>query len=147
MNFPTLSLPPIDAKLKSEGTEAYIFDRIRKKFIQLTPEEWVRQHFIHLLIDQLGYPVGLFQVERGHTYFGSAKRSDILIFDTSGKSLLLVECKAPTVLINEKALNQVAAYNKTINARYVCLTNGMKHFIWEWKGDKYEQMRNFPVYG
>jgi hypothetical protein len=147
MKLPELKLPPIQTQIKSKGGETFIFDRIRKKLIVLTPEEWVRQHFIHLLIEHLNYPAGLFQVERGHSYFGSTKRSDILVLDTSGNSLLLVECKSTDVPINESALHQLATYNKTVQARYVCLTNGLKHFIWERKDNEYVQLSRFPVYG
>ena len=146
MNLPQLKLPEFDCKVKAEGDEKYIFDIIRKKYLLLTPEEWVRQHFIHLLINHLGYPPGLFQIERGHQYFGSAKRSDILILNTSGQPQLLVECKAASVNIDKAALTQIATYNKTIGANYVAISNGMTHFVWEYKGDGYEQLKNFPAY-
>lgn len=146
MDLPQLKLPSFDIKVKPEGDEQYIFDIVRKKYLLLTPEEWVRQHFIHLLINHLGYPAGLFQVERGHSYSGKAKRTDILILDTSGNPLLLVECKASTVSINTAALNQIATYNKTLNARHVAITNGLTHFVWEYKGDSYNQLKDFPSY-
>jgi hypothetical protein len=146
MKFPKLALPEFDARIKSEQEDTFIFDIIRKKYIVLTPEEWVRQHFIHLLIHRLGYPQGLFQVERGHQYFGSAKRSDILILNTTGEAQLLVECKAPNVPLNQSTLTQIAAYNKSLKANYVAISNGLSHFVWEYKGDEYVQLKDFPPY-
>jgi len=143
-----LNLPPSDFKLKSEEGNQFIFDIVRKKYLVLTPEEWVRQHFIHLMVNHLAYPKSLIKVETGLAYFKSAKRSDIMLCDREGGNFLLVECKAADVKIDRKALNQVSVYNKELKARYVALTNGMVHFIWEYRSDenKYYQLKEFPKF-
>jgi len=142
------NLPPSDFKLKSEEGNQFIFDIVRKKYLVLTPEEWVRQHFIHLMVNHLAYPKSLIKVETGLAYFKSAKRSDIMLCDREGGNFLLVECKAADVKIDRKALNQVSVYNKELKARYVALTNGMVHFIWEYRSDenKYYQLKEFPKF-
>lgn len=122
-----LNLPSYDHKIKQEGGKVFIFDEIRKKYIVLTPEEWVRQHFIQYMITKLGYPRGLIKVEGGVKYNGLNKRSDLVAFDRDSEPLLLVECKAPEVYLNQSTFEQAAMYNRTIGARFVVLTNGIEH--------------------
>ncbi len=126
-----LNLPDIKATLKKEEGKVWIFDMIRKKYIILTPEEWVRQHFIHYLILELHYPRSLFRIEGSLTYNKLQKRSDILIFDRAGKPWMLIECKAADIRLSQKAFNQVAVYNMTVNAKYLAVTNGMAHYCCE----------------
>lgn len=123
-----LNLPEFNIALRKEQGKVWIFDIIRKKYVVLTPEEWVRQHFIHYLINDRGYPKSLFKVERGLTYNKLLKRSDIVIHDRTGKPRMLVECKAPEIKLTQKAFNQVAVYNMTVGARYIAVTNGMAQF-------------------
>ncbi|MEQ8471686.1 MAG: type I restriction enzyme HsdR N-terminal domain-containing protein [Marinoscillum sp.] len=143
-----LNLPACDLKLKNEEGNTFVLDIIRKKYVVLTPEEWVRQHFIHLMVDHLKYPKSMIRVESGLSYFKSAKRSDITLRGKSGDLLLMVECKAPVVNLNQKALNQISIYNKELKSQYVALTNGLKHFIWklEENSDTYTQLKDFPEY-
>lgn len=137
-----LNLPDYQPRLEGEN----IWCQVRKKWIFLTPEEWVRQHFIHLLVHYLNYPAGLFRLEHDLSYFKNKKRSDISVFDRDGSLFLLVECKAPSVALNEKVLTQAAQYNKVLDAQYVAISNGMKHFVWE-KGEKgLRQLRDFPAW-
>jgi len=126
-----LNLPEIQPSLKKENGKVWIFDIIRKKYIILTPEEWVRQHFIHHLIFDLNYPRALFKVEGSLLYNKLQKRSDILIHDRNGKPWMLVECKAPEIKLSQKAFNQIAVYNMTVGARFLAVTNGMAHFCYE----------------
>jgi len=126
-----LNLPDINISVKKENGKVLIFDGIRKKYIVLTPEEWVRQHFIHYLITEFKYPKSLFRIEGALTYNKLQKRSDILVFDRNGKAWMLIECKSPTIKLNQKAFNQVAVYNMTIGAKYIAVTNGMAHFCFE----------------
>ena len=123
-----LNLPEINATLKKEEGKVWIFDMIRKKYIMLTPEEWVRQHFIHYLIHELKYPKSLFRIESSLTYNKLQKRSDILIFDRKGKPWMLIECKSANIRLSQNAFNQVAVYNMTVNAKYIAVTNGRMHF-------------------
>ncbi len=126
-----LNLPEVDFSLKKEEGKVWIFDIIRKKYIVLTPEEWVRQHFVHFLINQHHYPKSLFRVEGSLTYNQLQKRSDILIRNRDGKPWMLIECKSPSIKLSQKAFNQIAVYNMTIGARYLAVTNGMVHYCCE----------------
>ncbi|MCZ6521312.1 MAG: type I restriction enzyme HsdR N-terminal domain-containing protein [Bacteroidetes bacterium] len=121
----TLDLPPFEYKIKRENNGTKIFDIIRRKYIVLTPEEWVRQHFVHYLIDQLHYPRTLINIESGLKYNQLRKRSDIVVYDKSGSSFLLVECKSASSKISKNAIFQAATYNHSIKAKYVAITNGL----------------------
>lgn len=126
-----LNLPPITPNLKKEQGKVFIFDNIRKKYVVLTPEEWVRQHFVQHLIQNLHYPKALFRIESGLTYNSRQKRSDILIRDREGKPWMLVECKSDSIKLTQNAFNQIAVYNMTIGATYLAVTNGMVHYCWK----------------
>lgn len=123
-----LNLPEAALSLKKEEGKVYIFDIIRKKYIVATPEEWVRQHFIHFLINHLKYPKALFRIEGSLAYNRLQKRSDILIRDREGKPWMLIECKSPVIKLTQKAFNQIAVYNMTIGATFLAVTNGMVHY-------------------
>lgn len=146
MDWPVLNLPAILSRTEEREGEEFIWDPIRKKLLLLTPEEWVRQHFVSLLTNQLGYPAGLVQLERQHKYHVSAKRTDIIILDKNGNPFLLVECKAPNVKIGDQVLGQIALYNKSLQANFIAVSNGMKHFVWEWRDENYVQLKDFPAY-
>ena len=126
-----LNLPSINSKIKKEEGKLWIFDIIRKKYIVLTPEEWVRQHFIHFLISGKGYPRSLFKIESSLTFNKLQKRSDILVHDRQGKPWMLVECKSSTIKLTQKAFNQIAVYNMTVGAKFLAVTNGMVHYCCE----------------
>jgi len=127
MKFQALNLPPISNELfKKSESDFLIYDIIRKKYLVLTPEEWVRQHFLHFLLANK-YPKNLISIEGATKYNQLKKRTDILIYDRAGKPFLLVECKAPTVKLNENVLKQVLTYNQNIKAPYIALTNGLTH--------------------
>lgn len=146
MNRPILNLPEIAPRIEEREGVEFIFDSVRKKYLMLTPEEWVRQHFLGLLINQLNYPAGLIQVERQHHYHQNKKRSDIIVLDKEGRPFLLVECKAPEIPIQPKVLAQVAMYNKSVQASYIAVSNGLKHFVWKRSEDSYQQLKAFPIY-
>ncbi len=143
-----LNLPVFEPSLKKEQGKIWIFDGIRKKYIVLTPEEWVRQHFINYLITELKYPKSLFRIEGSLTYNKLQKRSDILVFDRNGKAWMLIECKSPTIKLNQKAFNQVAVYNMTLGAKYLAVTNGMAHFCFEAAshGNEPKTLNEFPAF-
>lgn len=124
-----LNLPAFDYKLKKEAGRNYILDLIRRKYVVLTPEEWVRQHFVHFLIDEKNYPKSLFKVESGLKFNNLQKRSDILVHNRQGNPWMLIECKAPDIKLTQKAFNQIAVYNMSIGAEYLAVTNGMVHFV------------------
>ena len=142
-----LNLPDFKLTIRKEDGKVWIFDIIRKKYIVLTPEEWVRQHFIHYLINHLQYPKALFRIEGSLTYNKLQKRSDIVIHDRNGNPWMLVECKAPNIKLTQKAFNQVAVYNMTIGAQFVAVTNGMVQYCFEpsAKGEA-NHLNSFPEY-
>ena len=125
-----LNLPPFEHKLTQSGESLLIWDVLRRKHVVLTPEEWVRQHVVHYLVNYRGYPRGLLSVERGHQYNQRQKRTDLWALGPDGRPLLLVECKRPTVSITAATAHQAATYNQTIGAPLLLLTNGLQHFCW-----------------
>ncbi len=144
--FPKLNLPMAELPIsKSEG-KWHVFDPLRKKYLILSPEEWVRQHIIYYLWKHKAYPKGLFIVERGLLYNRLQKRLDILVQDRKGAPFLLVECKAPTVKLSQSTLEQVCMYNREIGARYLAISNGMKHVCLEFsiKTGSFMPMKSFP---
>jgi hypothetical protein len=126
-----LNLPEFDVNLKKSEGKVWIFDGIRKKYVVLTPEEWVRQHLINYFINHLNYPRTLIQVERGLHYNQLQKRSDIIVFDRSGKPWMIVECKSPEIKLDQKSVEQVAVYNSDVKAKYVSVSNGLRHICYE----------------
>ncbi len=145
-----LNLPDFEPRLRKEEGKVWIFDVIRKKYLVLTPEEWVRQHFVHYLINHLNYPKSLFRVERSLTYNTLQKRSDIVVHNRMGKPWLLIECKAPDIKLTQKAFNQVAVYNMTIGAQYVGVTNGMVQYCFETSMELSRDVKfldSFPEFG
>ncbi|MFY0651808.1 MAG: type I restriction enzyme HsdR N-terminal domain-containing protein [Cyclobacteriaceae bacterium] len=124
-----LNLPSFPIKLSADKQS--LFDPIRRKYIVVTPEEWVRQHFINYLVEYLNYPLGLLKVEFGIKYNHLSKRPDILAHDREGKPLLLIECKSSDVKIKQTVFNQVAVYNKILGSPLVVVTNGIQHFCWK----------------
>lgn len=140
-----LKLPEYDVRIRGNISKE-IFCSIRKKWLVLTPEEWVRQHFINLLTEHLGYPKGLIKLEHSMKYFKNAKRSDITVLDREGNTFLLVECKSSDVSLDKKVLSQLSEYNKILDSKFLSISNGLKHFIWKKKGDVFEQINEFPTY-
>lgn len=122
-----LSLPPIDARISKDDGVTKIFDTIRKKYVVLTPEEWVRQHFLHFLIKEYGYPPALTTVEQGLKYHSLQKRTDIVVYNRQARPLLLVECKAPSVRLSQAVMEQAMMYNRSLQAAHIVVTNGKEH--------------------
>lgn len=123
-----LNLPPFEYQLKAEAQRKLIFDVVRKKYVALTPEEWVRQHVIHFLITAHQVPVSLIGVEKGITIMGRKRRADVVVFGPNGLPKLLVECKAPTIVINPTTFIQAAVYSYGFGLDYIMITNGIEHF-------------------
>lgn len=141
-----LNLPPFEHKIKEIEGKICIFDVIRRKYLVLTPEEWVRQHFVHLLVNQYQYSKNLIRLEGGLKYNQLQKRSDIVIFDEFGQPSLLIECKAPEVSINQAVIEQASRYNHTLRCRYLAITNGLKTFCFEmdYATQGFKQMQDLP---
>ena len=143
-----LNLPTYKFRIKSTKNKYVIFDIIRKKYVSLTPEEWVRQHIIHYLIEEKNYPVSLIAIEKKITINNLTKRTDILIFNTGGLPHIIVECKAPSIKISQDAFDQIARYNLNLNATYLMVTNGLSHFFckMDFENEKYVFLENIPDY-
>lgn len=123
-----LNLPPFQHQLQRRAGKVAIFDIIRRKYVALTPEEWVRQHFVHYLIDQLAYPKSLISVETGLRYNQLARRSDVVVHDRAGAPFMVVECKAASVPLSPQVFEQVAVYSQSLRTRYLTVTNGLDHY-------------------
>lgn len=141
-----LSFPTYDFRFKSRENKIRIFDEIRKKFVVLQPEEWVRQHVVQYLIREKGYPKSLINVEKQLTVNSIKKRYDVVVFKTNGNIHTLVECKAPEVKITQHTFDQIARYNLKLKADYLMVTNGIAHFYckMDFKAEKYLFLEHIP---
>jgi type I site-specific restriction endonuclease len=124
----TLNLPVTEFRIRTKGERQEIFDSVRKKFVTLTPEEWVRQHFIQYLREGRNVPSSLIAVEASLKVNRLKKRSDIVVYGRDGKPCLIVECKAPEVNVTQAVFDQVAMYNMALKVPYLVVTNGLVHF-------------------
>lgn len=122
-----LNLPEYPFKITLKDKQYFIFDEIRKKHLVLTPEEWVRQHFIQHLVLHRKFPKSLIQVEGGLSLNKLQKRTDIVIFNTHGERVMIIECKAPSVKISQATFDQAARYNSVHKAKWLVVTNGLRH--------------------
>ncbi len=144
-----LNLPQYPFRLKQEDDTLSIFDEIRKKSIVITPEEWVRQHFVQYLIKEKKYPKTLIKLEGGHKLHGKARRTDIVVYNREGNKVLLVECKAPGVAITQKVFEQIARYNMTHKIELLAVTNGLQHYfcVINFEEGSYKFISELPVHG
>ena len=135
-------------RLKSSENKTLIFDIIRKKYVVLTPEEWVRQHVLRFLLEEKNYPASLIAVERQLKIHTRTKRTDIVVYNTQGTPEVLIECKAPSVKITQDAFDQIARYNLTANASYLMVTNGLSHFFCQIdaENETYVFLKDIPEY-
>ncbi|MCX6287211.1 MAG: type I restriction enzyme HsdR N-terminal domain-containing protein [Bacteroidetes bacterium] len=144
-----LNLPEYPYRIRTNKDGKHeIHDPVRKKFVRLTPEEWVRQNFLNFLVSRHNYPASLIHVEASLTYNRLSKRSDIVVYGNHGKPLLAVECKAPSVEITQLVFDQLAMYNFTLKVSYLVLTNGIQHYICQMEPAKgrYTFLEEFPDY-
>jgi len=139
-----LNLPRFDYKVRKKQQRLEIFDAIRRKFIVLTPEEWVRQHFVQYLITELGVPHTHIKLEGGQTYNTLQKRCDIVVWDSNLRPILIVECKASHVDINANVLHQLGNYNSGLQAPFLAVTNGLKHLFFTKTDGKYLPVEGLP---
>jgi type I site-specific restriction endonuclease len=146
--LPILSLPIYKLKMKSDGEKTYIFDVVRKKYLLLNPEEWVRQNFIHYLNKEKKYPLGLMGVEQMVKYNSLKTRADIVMYNTEGKANIIVECKAPDVKITQETFNQIAKYNSQLKVKYLLVTNGMNHYCckMDYESNRITFLEEIPSY-
>jgi len=143
LNFPSYSF-----RFKNSENKVSIFDEIRKRFIILTPEEWVRQHVVRFLLEEKKYPKSLINVEKVLNVNGLRKRYDIVVFNSDGSILVLVECKAPEIKTSQATFDQISRYNMTLKAEYLMVTNGHNHYFcqMDFENEKYEFLAALPDY-
>ena len=148
----TLNFPSFSFRFKNSENKLSIFDEIRKKFIILTPEEWVRQHVVWFLISEKKYSKNYINIEKSITINKRKKRYDIVVYKPDGSIFLLVECKAPDVVITQETFDQIARYNLVLKADYLMITNGLEHFFcqMDFIEKKYtflQELPNFNIIG
>ncbi|KJD32704.1 restriction endonuclease subunit R [Tamlana sedimentorum] len=143
LNFPTYSF-----RFKNSKNKVSIFDSIRKKFVILQPEEWVRQHCVNFLIHEKNYPISLINIEKEIIINDLRKRYDIVVFKSNGSIQLIVECKAPNVNITQATFDQIARYNLNLKANYLMVTNGLNHYYcaMDLKNECYNFLTDIPNY-
>lgn len=135
-------------RFKNSENKVAIFDEIRKKFIILTPEEWVRQHVVRFILEEKKYPKSYVNVEKIVRINGMSKRYDVVVFKPDGSIFLLVECKAPGVTISQNTFDQIARYNMSLNAVHMMVTNGLNHYFcqMDYEQEKYFFLQDLPEY-
>ena len=143
-----LSFPSYSFRFKNSENKVAIFDEIRKKFILLTPEEWVRQHVVQFLLQDKKYPKSYINVEKVIKINNLSKRYDGVVFQPNGEIFLLIECKAPEVPITQNTFDQIARYNLVLKAKYLMVTNGLNHYFcqMDFENEKYVFLKELPEY-
>ncbi len=145
----TLNLPQKQFNIKKDSQgKLIILDQLRRKFVALTPEEWVRQHFVAYLIDHRGFPAGLMANEVSLTQNGISRRCDTLVSDHNGHPILIVEYKAPSINITQNVFDQIVRYNMVLHATYLAVSNGMRHFCCRinYESNSYAFLNEIPRY-
>ena len=145
LNFPHY---PIKVTTDPAGQSSKIFDIIRRKYIMLTPEEWVRQHLLHYLVEEKKIPASLIGVEKGVKVHGLVRRTDVLVYNRDSKKSILAECKAPSVKIDQHVFDQAARYNLSLDVKYFVLTNGLETICCSMNHElmKYEFLKEIPEF-
>jgi len=149
MFLPTpLNLPAYPFRITEINNQLYIFDKLRKKKLLLTPEEWVRQHFVQFLIIDKKYPKTLIKLEGGVVINKQLNRTDILVYNKLGKPIILIECKASTIKINQEVFNQASRYNTLHQVKYLVVSNGLNHYCCEidYEKQNYTFLQELPSY-
>lgn len=143
-----LNFPSYTFRFKNSENKVSIFDEIRKKFIILTPEEWVRQHVLQFLMEEKKYPKSLINVEKVLLVNGLRKRYDVVVFNSDGSIFVLIECKAPAIKIAQATFDQIARYNMTMKSQFLMVTNGLNHYFcqMDFENERYAFLENLPNY-
>ena len=141
-----LNFPSYNFRYKNSENKVSIFDTIRKKFIQLTPEEWVRQHTVQFLLQEKNYPKSYLNVEKIIKINDITKRYDVVVFQSDGTIFLLIECKAPEVTITQETFDQIARYNLKLKAKLLMVTNGLNHYFcqMDYEKEQYIFLEDLP---
>ena len=143
-----LNLPPYDVKLRGTREKPEIFDFLRRRFVALTPEEWVRQHFTHWLVEHKGYPKGLLGNEIELRIGDKRLRCDSILYNKVAQPQMIIEYKAPTVAVTQRVFNQISAYNLLLHVDYLVVSNGLQHYCcrMDYDRQRYEFLQDIPDY-
>jgi hypothetical protein len=144
---PKLNFPPINLRATKDKERVMVFDNIRRMYVVLTPEEWVRRHLVEFLVTHCNAPRLSIVEEYPVNINSTAQRADVVVMDNSAHPLALVECKAPDIKIDSTVFEQATRYNAVVQARYVILTNGMEHYCYEFADSAYQPINAFPKLG
>ena len=145
----SLNLPPYATKIAVRNGKNTIWDVIRRKYVALTPEEWVRQHFVHFLIEHKGYPASLLANEVALTLNGTSRRCDTVLYDRTLSPRMIIEYKAPHIPITQKVFDQICRYNLVFRVDYLIVSNGLSHYCcrMDYAHQSYEFLTDVPEYG
>ena len=143
-----LNCPEYSFRFKNTENRTMVFDEIRKKFMVLTPEEWVRLNTVQFLLKEKNYPKSLINVEKQLKLNNTIKRYDIVVFNNDGSIFLIVECKAPSIPITQLTFDQIARYNLALNGQYLMVTNGLEHYFcqMDFENKRYVFLKEIPAY-
>lgn len=144
-----LNLPKYNMRIsRDRNNNIKIFDSIRKKFVSLTPEEYVRQHFTNWLINYLHYPMGLISNEVKISLNSTIKRCDTIVYSNTGDPMMIIEYKAPHISINQNVFDQIIRYNMVLKTKYLVVSNGMQHYccIIDYENNSYQFIPHIPTY-
>ena len=144
----TLNLPPYDVKLRGTREKPEIFDFLRRRFVALTPEEWVRQHFTHFLVEHKGYPQALLGNEIELRIGEKRLRCDSLLYNKEMSPRMIIEYKAPSVAVTQKVFNQISTYNLLLHVDYLIVSNGLQHYCcrMDYERRQYDFLPEIPDY-
>lgn len=146
-SLPKLDFPPCRLRISRRDGDDLVWDDLRRRWLVLTPEEWVRRHLLAWLVGRCGVPAQSIGQEYPVDVNGQRQRADVVVCDDAGRPFLVAECKAPTVAIDCAVLDQVVRYNSVLGARYVMLTNGLRHFCCEYSEGEYRLVDRLPFAG
>ena len=143
-----LNLPGYPFNVQTKEQKKYIFDAFRKKFVKLTPEEWVRQHFARYLVEEKGYSASLMAVEMNMQYNRLNFRADVVVYNRQAQPVMIIECKAPEVAIRQEHFDQIVRYNMQLRVRYLIVTNGLEHYCCrlDYEQGSYVFLKDIPEY-
>ncbi|MBO5583799.1 MAG: type I restriction enzyme HsdR N-terminal domain-containing protein [Prevotella sp.] len=144
----SLNLPSFDIKIRREGNRAVVLDPLRRRWVALTPEEWVRQHFVNLLVSEKHYPATLVANEVQLSVGEKVMRADTVVYDRTLRPRMIVEYKAPTVAITQKVFDQISVYNLLLRVDYLAVSNGRQHYVcrMDYNNEKYSFLEDLPDY-
>ena len=144
----SLNLPSFDIKIRREGNRAVVLDPLRRRWVALTPEEWVRQHFVNLLVSEKHYPATLVANEVQLSVCEKVMRADTVVYDRTLRPRMIVEYKAPTVAITQKVFDQISVYNLLLRVDYLAVSNGRQHYVcrMDYDNEKYSFLEDLPDY-